>query len=95
MAARVKVLAVVLLLAGCAVPDEHTPQAFCAAAANRDPAVKALVVRGVSNPSFINQSGSEIERAKAVSVRACLKRQGIVPASDGVQGTPQGDTLFQ
>ncbi len=84
-----------LLLAGCAAADERTPQAFCAAAANRDPAVKALVVRGVSNPSFITQSGSEIEAARAASVRACLKRQGIVPPSDGVQGTPHGDTLFQ
>jgi hypothetical protein len=52
-------------------------------------------MHGVSNPSFINQSGSEIAAAKSASVRDCLKRQGIVPASDGVQGTPHGDTLFQ
>jgi hypothetical protein len=90
-----RALCVFLLLAGCAAPDEHTPQAFCAAAANRDPAVKALMMHGVSNPSFINQSGSEIAAAKSASVRDCLKRQGIVPASDGVQGTPHGDTLFQ
>jgi hypothetical protein len=86
----------VLLLAGCAAPPENTPQAFCAAVANRDPAVKALVLRGVSNPNFINQSQSEIAAARQTAERDCLRRQGVLPQSDGVQGAPaRSDTLFQ
>ncbi len=83
-----------VVLAGCAKrPD--TPLAFCQAQADSTPAVKALVIKSVSNPYFMNQSSDLIAATRAQAVRDCLRRQGILPAGSGVERVPETDTLFQ
>ena len=88
------VLGLGLLLAGCEAP-QNTPLGFCQAQADSAPAVKALTIRSVSNPYFMSQSSDLIAATRAQAVRDCLKRQGIVPAGAGVEGTPRSDTIFQ
>ena len=96
MGAGVKqwILGAVLLLAGCGARDGGT-LGFCEAQADGTPAVKELTLKSVSNPYFMSQSSDLIAATKAEAVRDCLKRQGIVSAGAGVEGTPRTDTLLQ
>ena len=83
-----------LATAGCAAKTTG-PQAFCEAQADSAPAVKALTISSVSNPYFMSQSSDLIAATRAQAVRDCLRRQGVLPAGGGVEGTPRTDTLFQ
>jgi hypothetical protein len=90
------VLAGACLLAGCggAAPSNPT-LAACQARADADPAVKAQVIKSVSNPYYMSQSSELIAATKARAVQDCMKRQGALPAGGGVEGTPTTDTIFQ
>jgi hypothetical protein len=82
----VRALALLVLLAGCArAPVAAGPVAFCDGVADRDPAVKALVLRGMSEPGFFSHAPAEIDAAKAAARADCLKRQGVTDTRDGVQ----------
>ena len=85
--------AVPLILAGCSRMPA-SPQAFCAAQADRDPAVKALVVQSVSNTSF--HGWDELASARAGARRQCLRHQGVLASGDrGEAPAPERrDMLF-
>jgi hypothetical protein len=87
-------VAALVALAGCAAAPSG-PVALCQAQGDSTPAVKDLTLRSVSNPYFMSQSSELIASTKAVAVRDCLKRQGILPAGSGVEGSPRSDTVFQ
>ncbi len=96
---RLVACAFLLPLSGCGLfdsgPKPGSAQAFCAAQADSTPAVKALVIRSVSNPYFMSQSSELIAATKAQAVRDCLKRQGVLPSGGAVEGLPHSDTIFQ
>ena len=91
---RVAAMALLLALAGCKTAPSG-PVALCQAQADSTPAVKALTLKSVSNPYFMSQSSELIASTKAIAVRDCLKRQGILPGGGGVEGFPQSNTVFQ
>ncbi len=80
------------LLTGCATPS--TPEAFCAAQADRDPAVKAALLQRVSAANF--HETDALRQARAAAIAACLKHQGVLPKRAGVasQSPDRRDTLF-
>jgi hypothetical protein len=88
-------IALMPALAGCGAAPQSGPGAFCQAQAESAPAVKALTLKSVSNPYFMSQSSELIASTKAVAIRDCLKRQGIMPSGGGVERSPQSNTLFQ
>ncbi len=68
-----------LLLAGCGAagsPDERA----CDRQAYEDPAVKELILKGVSNPYFQNNSQEELSNAKQRARLVCLRSRGLAPA---------------
>lgn len=67
---------------------------FCERVAAADPAVKALVLRGVSDPSFIPRQGYEVAEARERARLDCLRRQGLPPQGEGVAPLPRTGTLF-
>jgi hypothetical protein len=87
-------LALLLPLAACASPPA-TPEARCAAQAYDDPAVRELILKGVSNPYFQGKSQGELAAARRRATEDCLRRQGILPRSEGVApAAAPSDTLF-
>lgn len=70
------------------------PAAFCARVAGADPAVKALTLRGVSDPSFIPRQGYEVAEARERARLDCLRRQGFPPQGEGVAPLKRTGTLF-
>ena len=83
VAGRGAALALLALLAGCATPETPTDQA-CDAAADNDPAVKLLIIKGLGNPHFMDNSQDQLKAAKQQARLACLRSRGLV-APGGVE----------
>ncbi len=71
--------ALLLLLAGCGT-NEGPDQRACDRQADEDPIVKQLILKGVGNPYFQNNSQQELSVAKQEARLACLRRRGLAPA---------------
>jgi len=71
--------ALLLLLAGCGT-NESPDQRACDRQANEDPTVKQLILKGLGNPYFQNNSQQELSVAKQEARLACLRRRGLAPA---------------
>ena len=79
-------IASALLVGGCGLQAqlfppraESTPeQKACAAKAEEDPKVKLLIIKGLGNPTFKDETQEELRLARADSVRACLQARGVV-----------------
>jgi len=67
------------LLAGCGAA-ESPDQRACDRQADEDPAVKALILKGVGNPYFQNNSQDELKAAKQQARMVCLRSRGLMPA---------------
>ncbi len=67
-----------LLLAGCG-RAESPDQRACDRQADDDPAVKELILKGVGNPYFQNNSQEELSVAKQQARLVCLRRRGLAP----------------
>jgi len=72
-------------------PASDGPLAFCEDVAARDPAVKALVLRSISDPGYFSHAPDAIAAAKDKARAECLKRQGV-PGSDGGVQAPARTT---
>ena len=68
-----------VLLAGCGTNESPDLRA-CDRQANDDPAVKELIIKGVGNPYFRNNSQEELRVAKQQARLACLRSRGLAPA---------------
>ncbi len=68
-----------VLLAGCSTA-EGPDQRACDRQAYDDPAVKELIIKGVGNPYFQNNSQEELRVAKQQARLACLRSRGLAPA---------------
>ncbi len=68
-----------LLLAGCGAAESPDERA-CDRQAYQDPAVKELILKGVSNPYFQNNSQEALSIAKQHARLACLRSRGLAPA---------------
>lgn len=68
----------VLLLAGCGA-SESADQRACDRQADEDPTVKKLIIIGVGNPYFQNNSQDELNVAKQEARLACLRKRGLAP----------------
>ncbi len=69
---------VLFLLAACST-NETAPERACDRAANDDPAVQALILKGVGNPYFQSNSQDELNAAKQDARLACLRSRGLAP----------------
>ena len=67
-----------LLLAGCGAAESPDERA-CDRQANEDPVVKELILKGVSNPYFQNNSQDELRAAKQQARLVCLRSRGLAP----------------
>lgn len=67
-----------LLLAGCGTA-ESSDQRACDRQADEDPTVKKLIIIGVGNPYFQNNSQEELNVAKQEARLACLRKRGLAP----------------
>jgi len=70
--------ATLLLLAGCGTA-EGPDQRACERQADDDPAVKELILKGVGNPYFQNNSQDELKAAKQQARLVCLRSRGLAP----------------
>lgn len=70
-------LALLALLAACA-PESPIDRA-CDEAANNDPAVKLLIVKGLGNPYFQAMSQDELRAARQQARLTCLRSRGLAP----------------
>ena len=68
-----------VLLAGCGT-NESPDQRACDRQANDDPAVKELIIKGVGNPYFQNNSQEQLRVARQQARLACLRSRGLAPA---------------
>ena len=82
MMARMATAAVLAaaLLAACAPRGggELTDQEFCSRQAENDPAVKALIIKGVGNPHFAIEGQEQMKVAKQDATLACLRSRGVI-----------------
>ena len=67
-----------VLLAGCGT-NESPDQLACDRQANDNPAVKELIIKGVGNPYFQNNSQEELRVAKQQARLVCLRSRGLAP----------------
>ncbi|MGI4955314.1 MAG: hypothetical protein ACRYGM_26195 [Janthinobacterium lividum] len=74
-------LALVLTVAGFAQGcAQGTPaQQACESAANDDPKVKAIIIRGVGNPHAQLEDQDLLRAAKQDARLACLRGRGLIP----------------
>ncbi len=70
-------LALLALLAACA-PETPADRA-CDAAVDNDPTVKGLIMKGLGNPYFLDNSQEQLKAAKQKAQLACLRNRGLVP----------------
>ena len=70
-------LVLLALLAGCA--PETPAQRDCDKAANNDPAVKLLIMKGLGNPYILNSTQDELKAAKQDARLKCLRSRGLAP----------------
>ncbi len=75
---RAACLLLLVLLAACG-PAESPDQRACDGAVNEDPTVKQLIIKGVGNPYFQNNSQEELKAAKQDARLACLRSRGLAP----------------
>ncbi len=78
VASRGAALALLALLAGCGAPEPPADRA-CDAAADNDPAVKLLIIKGLGNPYFMDNSQDQLKAAKQQARLACLRSRGLLP----------------
>lgn len=71
-------LLLVLLLAACG-NAEDADQRACDSAVNEDPAVKLLIIKGLGNPYFQDNSQDELKAAKQQARLTCLRSRGLAP----------------
>ncbi len=71
-------LALLALLAACASAEPPVERA-CDAAADNDPAVKLLIIKGLGNPYVQMMSQDELKAAKQQARLACLRSRGLAP----------------
>ena len=69
-------IALGLLLAGC---TPNTPQGACEAAANDDPKVKQILIRGAGNPHALLEDQEVLRAARQDATLACLRNRGLIP----------------
>jgi len=81
---RAASLLLLVLLAACGTA-ESPDQRACDSAVNDDPAVKLLIIKGVGNPHFQNNSQDELQAAKQDARLACLRGRGLIPKGGGVE----------
>ena len=74
---RTPCLALLALLAACA-PEPPVERA-CDAAADNDPAVKLLIVKGLGNPYFQAMNQENLKAARQQARLACLRSRGLAP----------------
>ncbi len=74
---RSAVLALLALLGACA-PETPVDRA-CDEAVDNDPTVKTLIMKGLGNPYFLDNSQDELKAAKQQARLACLRRRGLAP----------------
>ena len=70
-------MALLALLAACA-PEPPVDRA-CDEAVDNDPTVKQLIMKGLGNPYFLDNSQDELKAAKQQARLACLRRRGLAP----------------
>ncbi len=75
---RAAALLLIALLAGCGT-TESPDQRSCDRAADEDPAVKTLIIKGVGNPYFQSNSQDELNAAKQQARLVCLRSRGLAP----------------
>ena len=71
-------LALLALLAACGAPESPVER-DCDKAADNDPAVKLLIIKGVGNPYFFDNSQDELKAAKQDARVKCLRSRGLAP----------------
>jgi len=71
-------LLLLAMLAACH-SGEGPIEGACDEAADNDPAVKLLIIKGVGNPYFQNNSQDELKAAKQQARLACLRSRGLAP----------------
>ena len=70
-------LALLALLAACA--PETPIERDCDKAADNDPTVKLLIMKGLGNPYIQGTTHGELKAAEQQARLACLRRRGLVP----------------
>ena len=76
-ASRGATLALLALLAACA--PEPPIERDCDKAADNDPAVKLLIMKGLGNPYIQETTQDELKAARQQARLACLRSRGLVP----------------
>ena len=71
-------LALLALLAACGAPEPPVER-DCDKAADNDPAVKLLIMKGLGNPYIQETTQDELKAAKQQARLACLRSRGLVP----------------
>lgn len=71
-------LLLLVMLAACHSGEGPIERA-CDEAADNDPAVKLLIIKGVGNPYFQNNSQDELKAAKQQARLTCLRSRGLAP----------------
>ena len=66
------------LLAGCSAARSPAEQA-CEREANDSAAVQQLILTGLGNPYFQNNSQDELGAAKQQAFLACMRARGLAP----------------
>ena len=70
-------LVLLALLASCAA--ETPVERDCDKAADSDPAVKLLIIKGLGNPYIQETTQDELKAAKQQARLACLRSRGLAP----------------
>ncbi len=70
--------ALVLALAACA-STPPSPERACESAANDDPKVKAIIIKGAGNPHAQLEDQDLLRAAKQDATLACLRSRGLIP----------------
>lgn len=79
MTRRLLALLLAAPLIACTAASSNPDERACASAANDDPAVKLLIIKGVGNEHFQIESQDELRAAKQQARLTCLRGRGAIP----------------
>ena len=73
-----RLIAIALLLAGCAGPAPSADQVSCERQANDDPLVREMLLKAAGNPHYLLDEQDAMRAAKQDAALRCLRGRGVI-----------------